>query len=111
MTIVDAAAQSKTFTRAWGDLVDGYRRRELWLHLGWQDIKQRYRRSVLGPFWITIETGTTAVAMGGLYSKLFHLQLSVHLPYVTLGLIIWNLINASILEGADVFVASEGLIK
>jgi len=30
---------------------------------------------------------------------------------VTLGLIVWNLINASILEGADVFVANEGLIK
>ena len=111
MTFLDAAAQSRTFTRARGDLVDGFRRRELWLHLGWQDIKQRYRRSVLGPFWITIATGTTAVAMGGLYSKLFHLDLSVHLPYVTLGLIIWNLINAAILEGADVFVANEGLIK
>ena len=49
--------------------------------------------------------------MGGLYSKLFHLELSEHLPYVTLGLIIWNLINASILEGADVFIANEGLIK
>ena len=46
-----------------------------------------------------------------LYSKLFKLELSVHLPYVTLGLIIWNLINAAILEGADVFVANEGLIK
>ena len=111
MTFTDAAAQSRTFTRARGDLVDGFRRHELWLHLGWQDIKQRYRRSVLGPFWITIATGTTAVAMGGLYSKLFHLELSVHLPYVTLGLIIWNLINAAILEGADVFVANEGLIK
>ena len=52
-----------------------------------------------------------AVALGGLYSKLFKLELSEHLPYVTLGLIIWNLINASILEGADVFVANEGLIK
>ncbi|HEY5149317.1 MAG TPA: ABC transporter permease [Mycobacterium sp.] len=111
MTFTDAAAQSRTFTRAWGDLMDGFRKRELWLHLGWQDIKQKYRRSVLGPFWITIATGTTAVAMGGLYSKLFHLELSEHLPYVTLGLIIWNMINASILEGADVFIANEGLIK
>jgi ABC-2 type transport system permease protein len=111
MTIIDAAAQSKTLTKAWGDLSSGFARRELWLHLGWQDIKQRYRRSVLGPIWITIATGTTAVAMGGLYSKLFHLQLAEHLPYVTLGLIIWNLINASILEGADVFIANEGLIK
>ena len=65
VTFTDAAAQSKTFTRAWGDLTDGFRKRELWLHLGWQDIKQKYRRSVLGPFWITIATGTTAVAMGG----------------------------------------------
>jgi len=111
VTFTDAAAQSKTFARAWGDLTDGFRKRELWAHLGWQDIKQKYRRSVLGPFWITIATGTTAVAMGGLYSKLFHLELSVHLPYVTLGLIIWNMINASILEGADVFIANEGLIK
>ncbi|HET9874454.1 MAG TPA: ABC transporter permease [Mycobacterium sp.] len=111
MSFTDAASRSRTFARAWADLVDGYRRRELWLHLGWQDIKQRYRRSVLGPFWITIGTATTAVAMGGLYSKLFHLDLAVHLPYVTLGLIIWNLINAAILEGADVFVANEGLIK
>ncbi|PRC57618.1 sugar ABC transporter permease, partial [Mycobacterium sp. ITM-2017-0098] len=45
MTITDAAAQSRTFARAWGDLVDGFGKRELWLHLGWQDIKQRYRRS------------------------------------------------------------------
>ena len=49
MTFTDAAAQSKTFARAWGDLADGFGKRELWLHLGWQDIKQRYRRSVLGP--------------------------------------------------------------
>jgi ABC-2 type transport system permease protein len=111
VTFIDAAAQSKTFGRAWGDLADGFSKRELWLHLGWQDIKQRYRRSVLGPFWITIATGTMAVALGGLYSTLFHLPLAEHLPYVTLGLIIWNLINASILEGADVFVANEGLIK
>jgi ABC-2 type transport system permease protein len=111
MTFTDAAAQSKTFKRAWGDLAAGFGKRELWLHLGWQDIKQRYRRSVLGPIWITIATGTMAVALGGLYSTLFHLPLAEHLPYVTLGLIIWNLINASILEGADVFVANEGLIK
>lgn len=112
MTVTaEEAVDSKTFHRAFQDLSDGLKRRQLWLHLGWQDIKQRYRRSVLGPIWITIATGTTAVAMGGLYSKLFHLELSEHLPYVTLGLIIWALISASILEGAEVFVANEGLIK
>src|SRR6201991_1168388 len=111
MTFTDAAAQSRTMSRARRDLIDGFARRELWAHLGWQDIKQRYRRSVLGPFWITIATGATAVAMGLLYSTLFKLPLEEHLPYITLGLIVWGLISASILEGAEVFVANEGLIK
>ncbi|HTM85414.1 MAG TPA: ABC transporter permease, partial [Mycobacterium sp.] len=47
MSFTDVAAQSKSLARARADLVDGFGRRELWLHLGWQDIKQRYRRSVL----------------------------------------------------------------
>ena len=111
MTVIDAANQSRTFRRAWSDLTGGFRRHELWLHLGWQDIKQKYRRSVLGPFWITIATGTTAVAMGLLYSKLFNLQIAEHLPYVTLGLIVWNMINAAIIDGSEVFITNEGLIK
>ena len=47
-------SKSKTFGRAFEDLVRGWNQHELWLQLGWQDIKQRYRRSVIGPFWITI---------------------------------------------------------
>ncbi len=105
------ASDSQTFRRAVRDLRQGYAQRELWLSLGWQDIKQRYRRSVIGPFWITIATGVQAVAMGLLYSVLLDIDLKSFLPHVTVGLIIWNLISASILEGADVFVANEGLIK
>ncbi|MBF6444344.1 ABC transporter permease [Nocardia farcinica] len=90
---------------------DGFGQRELWLSLGWQDIKQRYRRSVLGPFWITIATGVQAAAMGILYATLLGQPLREYLPYVTVGLIVWNVISASILEGSDVFIANEGLIK
>ncbi|WP_072689429.1 galactan export ABC transporter permease subunit Wzm/RfbD [Rhodococcus marinonascens] len=105
------ASDSQTFRRAFKDLRDGFTQRELWLSLGWQDIKQRYRRSVIGPFWITIATGVQAAAMGILYSALLNIPLNEFLPYVTVGLIVWNLIAASILEGSDVFIANEGLIK
>ena len=47
-------SRSRTVSAAWRDLTRGYGQRQLWLHLGWQDIKQRYRRSTLGPLWITI---------------------------------------------------------
>ncbi|CAM2978594.1 ABC transporter permease [Skermania piniformis] len=104
-------SDSQTLHRAVKDLRDGFAQRELWLSLGWQDIKQRYRRSVLGPFWITIATGVQAAAIGVLYSALLNIPLTEFLPYVTVGLIVWNLIQASILEGAEVFIANEGLIK
>ncbi|MFE2996335.1 ABC transporter permease [Nocardia sp. NPDC059246] len=108
---VPLVSDSQSFGRAFKDFRDGFSQRELWLALGWQDIKQRYRRSVLGPFWITIATGLQAAAMGVLYATLFGQSLSSYLPYVTVGLIVWNVINASILEGSDVFIANEGLIK
>ena len=108
---VHPVSDSQTFRRGFRDLREGFSQRELWLSLGWQDIKQRYRRSVLGPFWITIATGLQAAAMGILYSALLDIPLREFLPYVTIGLIVWNLISASILEGSEVFIANEGLIK
>jgi len=101
--------------RSWGaalaDLRNGWRQRQLWGHLGWQDIRQRYRRSVLGPVWITISMAVTAVALGVLYAGLFGNDLSVQLPYILVGFIVWGFISGCISEGSEVFIANEGLIK
>jgi ABC-2 type transport system permease protein len=103
----DAAAWAATKR----DLVDGWRQRELWAHLGWQDIRQRYRRSVLGPIWITISMAVTAVGLGLLYAGLFGNPIDVQLPHILVGFIVWAFISGCILEGSDVFIANEGLIK
>jgi ABC-2 type transport system permease protein len=110
---VTALAQptARTWRKAADDLVDGWRQRQLWGHLGWQDIRQRYRRSVLGPIWITISMAVTAVALGILYAGLFGNDLAVQLPYILVGFIVWAFISGCISEGSDVFIANEGLIK
>jgi ABC-2 type transport system permease protein len=108
-----ALAQStgRTFGAAIADLRRGWAQRPLWGHLGWQDIRQRYRRSVLGPVWITISMAVTAVALGILYSGLFDIDLATFLPHVLVGFIVWNFISGVIAEGSEVFIANEGLIK
>jgi len=100
-----------SFSAALGDLVQGAKQRELWFMLGLQDIKQRYRRSVLGPLWITIATGVMAAALGLLYSMLFQIPVAKFLPHVTVGLIMWNFISGAIKEGSTIFIDNEGLIK
>jgi len=103
-------SRSKTLAMALSDLTRGWGQHELWLQLGWQDIKQRYRRSALGPLWITIATGVMALALGLLYSMLFQIPVREFLPHVTVGFIIWGFISGCIKDGANVFIENEGLI-
>jgi ABC-2 type transport system permease protein len=101
----------RSWRKAADDLAGGWQQRQLWGHLAWQDIRQRYRRSVLGPIWITISMAVTAVALGVLYAGLFQNELSVQLPYILVGFIVWAFVSGCISEGSEVFIANEGLIK
>jgi ABC-2 type transport system permease protein len=102
---------ARSWARAFEDLSTGWRQRALWGHLGLQDIKQGYRRSVIGPLWITISLAVQAVGMGILYAALFGQPLHDFLPYLAVGLLIWQFIASCINEGAEVFIRNEGLIK
>jgi ABC-2 type transport system permease protein len=93
------------------DLGDGLRRSDLWTALGWQDIRQRYRRSVLGPFWVTLSMAIMIASMGVLYSELFGQPLSEYLPFLTIGMVMWGFISAMVLDGCQVFIAAESMIK
>jgi ABC-2 type transport system permease protein len=106
-----AVPGTRSLRRAVDDLALGLKQHELWGYLGWQDIRQRYRRSVLGPIWISITMAVTAIALGVLYAGLFGNDISVQLPYLLVGFIVWAFISGCVLEGADVFIANEGLIK
>ncbi len=79
--------------------------------LGWLDIRQRYRRSFIGPFWITISMGVMISALGFVYSTLLGTPIAELLPYLAGGFIAWALISAMMIEGAAVFTASEPFIK
>lgn len=104
-------ATARTFARALADIRGGMRERELWSHLGWQDIKQRYRRSVIGPLWITLSMAITAIALGLLYSQLFGASVGTFLPYITVGFIVWQFMLGCLVEGTETFIANEGLIR
>jgi ABC-type polysaccharide/polyol phosphate export permease len=105
------ARQTSSLMRAWADLFSGTRATSLWATLGWQDIKQRYRRSALGPFWLTISTAIMVVALGLVYSGLFNQPLEQYLPFIAVGLIVWTLISTIVNESCSVFIAAEGMIK
>ena len=93
------------------DVVEGACAFRLWGMLGWQDVRQRYRRSTLGPFWLTISMGALVGGLGVLYAGLFRMDVADYLPFVAAGLIIWGLLSGLITEGCAAFIGAEGIIK
>ena len=93
------------------DAAGGLRQRDLWVTLGWQDIRQRYRRSVLGPFWVTLSMAVMTASMGVLYSQLFGQSLAEYLPFLTIGLVMWGFLSSLVTDGCQAFIAAEAMIK
>ena len=93
------------------DLAQGARARYLWGRLGWQDIRRLYRRSVLGPFWLTISMGLLVAALGTLYGALWKVELAHYAPFLALGFVVWTLISGVITDGCNAFINAEGIIK
>jgi ABC-2 type transport system permease protein/lipopolysaccharide transport system permease protein len=96
---------------AWKDIVDGIALWRLWLTLGWNDVLQRYSRSVLGPFWLTASMAVMVATMGVLYSQLFNQRIDDFLPFFCVGLLVWNLLSSYLTEGGTLFTGSESYIK
>lgn len=83
----------------------------LWALLAWYDIRQRYRRSVLGPFWVTISTGVMVGTMGILWAFLFKNDVKTYLPFFALGSVIWTFYSSQINEACTGFTQFESTIK
>ena len=83
----------------------------VWGALGWHDIRQRYRRSVIGPFWFTLSTFIMIGVLGLLYSELLKQDIVTYLPYLGIGLVLWQYLSTSIVEGANGFIGAGYLIK
>lgn len=97
--------------KAINDFYEGILFTPAWLMLSWQDIKIRYKRSTLGPFWITISLAITIGFMGVLYAKIFKMEIREYLPYLTAGMVHWTLISTLILEGTGIFSGNDMIIK
>ena len=72
---------------AHGDFVQAWLSWRLWLTLGLSDISIRYKRTLLGPLWITLSMSATFVALGILFSAILKNDVHSYLPYLAAGMV------------------------
>ena len=93
------------------DLQEGLCNNELWIYMGWQDIRQRYRRTILGPWWLAISTVILVLTLGFLWSEIFQTEVRTFLPFFAIGYVLWTFLQGACNEACTGFTQFEGIIK
>lgn len=93
------------------DLVDGLMQWEIWARLGWLEVKRRYRRTVIGPFWSAVSICIFVFALGSVGSSLFHRTAADYMPFLASGMVVWVLLSNMINESCDLFIDGANLFR
>lgn len=92
------------------DISEALLKYRLALIFGWQDVAQRYRRSRVGAFWLTLNMAVFIGALGLIFGTLFQSEMRDFLPYLCAGVITWGFISTCLSEGCTTFTSSDGII-
>jgi ABC-type polysaccharide/polyol phosphate export permease len=81
-----------------------------WLYLALLDVRIKYRRTILGPFWITVGVVALLLALGPLFASIQGRAVSDVLPSLYIGLIVWIFLASTIVESTAAISASRSLV-
>ncbi len=93
------------------DIREGGRRRSIWWGLTWSQITSQYRRTYLGPWWLTVRMVVFVVGLTILFGILFGQDLKTFLPYVATGYVAFNWMTGMILLGSSSMTGASSQIK
>ena len=112
-TVIYTAASGvpARLSEAWQDVRWAARNRGLWLEIALQDVKGRYRGSLLGPWWITISMAALIGGMSVLYSRLMNLSLAEYVPWMCCGIVLWGYLATTLQEGCDALVSASPILR
>lgn len=92
-------------------IIEGFLTWPVWLWFARQDIKSRYRGSMLGPLWLVLNLGILVVALSVIYATIFGLKLDKYMSYVTTGFIAWWFVSGTLMDSCTAFTANSQIIR
>jgi ABC-type polysaccharide/polyol phosphate export permease len=99
------------FVAAINDLAAGARLAPLWWRVGIEQTIARYRRTILGPFWLASSTLATAFSLAIVFGSIFHQNLNESFPFIMSGVVAWSITGGMLVEGSAIFLMGSGLMQ
>lgn len=91
--------------------IKGLQSWRIWINMAVSEIRRRYKRTLLGPFWVTLSIAIFIGTIGLVFPTLWHTDSKTFLPFFASGYIIWIFISTSITEACGTFINMRPLIK
>lgn len=93
------------------DLKSGLNYRSAWLQFSKIQIENKYRRTVLGPLWISIQRGIFIVGLTFIFGSITSRPTEDFLPYVAAGFIIFGLITSTLNNSAVMYTTNPAFLR
>jgi lipopolysaccharide transport system permease protein len=92
---------------------DIWRLRHFWLALVRIDLKNRYRRSMIGIGWSLLHPILMTIVLSVVFSSVLRVEegIGTYAPYLLSGLVIWIYISANCTQGCYCFFQGESYIR
>jgi lipopolysaccharide transport system permease protein len=88
-----------------------WRLRYFWMALVRNDLRNRYRRSVIGIGWSLLQPIAMTIVLCIFFGKMFQQDIPTFAPFLLSGLTFWGFIIAVVMQGCHCFLQGESYIR
>lgn len=93
------------------DLIEGFKLYYLWIRLAWTETKRRYRRTAIGPLWVSLSMLIFSLVLSVVWATLWQQSVKEFLPFLLSGLLAWTFISSCIGESTSTLISAEAVLK
>ncbi|PIT03754.1 glycosyl transferase [Bradyrhizobium nitroreducens] len=79
--------------------------------LAWSDMRHRYVRSLLGPFWMSLQMAIVVAVLGSVIGQMSNADMLSRLPMLALSMTAWTFLNSVVLDATTALQSSASLIR
>ncbi|MGV7215806.1 glycosyltransferase [Bradyrhizobium sp. UFLA05-112] len=79
--------------------------------LAWSDMRHRYVRSLLGPFWMSLQMAIVVAVLGSVIGQMSNAGVLARLPMLALSMTAWTFLNSVVLDATTALQGSASLIR
>ena len=96
---------------AFDDFKSAAQRMPACVRLSYDDLILRYRRTILGPFWLTLTLSINFLLLTLVFGSIFNEPYSDYVPFLIVSLVFWQFLSSILTESGNVFIDAKGLLE